>query len=308
MSRFPGRKALHYHNITPPHFFSPRTPHYEMTSRGYAQLDRIAGTFDLVIGDSRYNLLQYARHLPSPRPSLCLYPVVDACEIRAAAWDRWHADRLRHESDGPIWLFVGRFAPNKRQDQVMLAFEEFVSASGRGRLLMIGDTTAVPAYVEQLEGLRARLRHGSRMTLMPSVTDEVLRASYRVADLFVCASEHEGFCLPLAEAMVFGVPTIALDRGAVAETLGHTAAIVRSWDPAEVAVLAADIVESPARRSAITASQHDRLRAFSPDAVREGLRAAVAFLRDGIELPDAGGCQPAQTAAITGELWSTSMN
>jgi len=282
---FPGRKAIHYHNITPPHFFAPRSPHYEMTSRGYAQLDRIANRFDLVIGDSLYNLREYAARLTARRPMLCLYPAIDAAALRAAAWDEAYAARLERESDGPVWLFVGRFAPNKRQDQVMRAFDRFASGAGGGRLLLVGDTNAVPAYMARLEQLRQRLDHGSRIEFVGSVADEVLRACYRAADLFVCASEHEGFCVPLAEAMAFGVPAVALDRGAVGETLGAAGALVNDWQPERVAILAAGILESASTRQAIADAQAERLRAFSPAAVRDGLRAAVCFLRDGTPNP-----------------------
>jgi glycosyltransferase involved in cell wall biosynthesis len=314
MLRFPGRKALHYHNITPPHFFSPRSPHYEMTSRGYAQLDRIASAFDLIVGDSEYNLRQYARHLTAPRPGLCLYPVVDAAELRAAAWDREFAGRLNDAGRGPVWLFVGRLAPNKRQDLVMRAFDRFVAMTGHGQLLLVGDNTAVPAYVEQLERLRSHLLHGPRITFTGSLADEQLRACYRVARLFVCASEHEGFCVPIAESMAFGIPAIALDRGAVGETLGDTGVLVREWDPATVAESAAHLLEWPSRRAALERAQRARLAAFSPDAARVRLRAIVAFLRDGVPLGTSndldGGVMelPGLLDRVMGETWSTSMH
>ncbi len=284
ITRFTGRKAIHYHNITPPKFFAGRTPHYEMTARGYAQLSRIADAFDLVIGDSTYNLDAYARHLSTPKPALCLYPVVDGRALQAASWDETFAAGLRADAGGPVWLFVGRFAPNKRQDQVMRAFDRFVSATGGGRLVLVGDTTAVPVYVDLLTELRARLRHGARIHFVPSVPDDQLRACYRAADLFVCASEHEGFCVPLAEAMAFDVPTLALDRGAVGETMGSAGVLVPDWNPQTVATLAADVL-SPDRRAAIVAAQHDRLRAFSPAAIRTRLEAVVRFLCDGVESP-----------------------
>jgi len=282
---FPGQKAIHYHNITPPHFFAPRTPHYEMTSRGCAQLDRIANRFDLIIGDSFYNLREYAARLTTRRPMLCLYPVVDAAALRAASWDESFATELARESDGPIWLFVGRLAPNKRQDQVMLAFDRFATAVGGGRLLLVGDMRAVPAYVSRLEQMRQRLANASRIQFVGSVTDETLRACYRAADLFVCASEHEGFCVPLAEAMAFGVPTIALNRGAVGETLGAAGVLLDEWNPERVGALAEELLENTASCHEIARAQTERLLAYSPAAVQQGLRAAVSFLRDGISSP-----------------------
>src|SRR5262249_16379438 len=101
-------------------------------------------------------------------------------------------------------------------------------------------------------------------------------------DLFVCASEHEGFCVPLAEAMAFDVPTLALDRGAVGETIGHAGVLVDAWDAMQVATLAAEIHATPARRTAIIAAQRERLQAFAPGAIKARLAAVVGFLRDGV--------------------------
>jgi glycosyltransferase involved in cell wall biosynthesis len=117
------------------------------------------------------------------------------------------------------------------------------------------------------------------------VSDEVLRAYYRVARLFVCASEHEGFCVPLAEAMAFGLPTIALDRGAVGETMGDSGVLLSTWDPQVVAETAAALLESPMRRAELAAVQQLRLCAFSRAAVTHRVSAVVSYLRDGAPSP-----------------------
>jgi glycosyltransferase involved in cell wall biosynthesis len=309
IEQFPGRKAVHYHNITPPRFFGPRTPHYEMTQRGYRQLDRIADRFDLVIGDSNYNLAAYAEHLSSTKPMVCLYPVVEASALQAAPWDRDEVERIKASRDAATWLFVGRFAPNKRQDQIMRAFDCYATQAGAGRLWLVGDMTAVPAYVARLERLRDQLAAGSRIAFVPSVPDERLRAFYRAADLFVCASEHEGFCVPLAEAMAFDVPTLALDRGAVGETIGDAGVLVREWDPLQVATLAAGILEHAGRRAGIVAAQRQRLQAFAPAAIKARLAAVVDCLRDGATSPCfVSAAALPRLAPEKGSEWSVSMN
>jgi glycosyltransferase involved in cell wall biosynthesis len=120
---------------------------------------------------------------------------------------------------------------------------------------------------------------------VPLVSDSELRAYYRAADLFVCASEHEGFCVPIAEAMAFGVPALALNRCAVGETVGEAGLLVDDWNDEQVAALAAHLVESPARRDHIVHVQQTRLSAFSPATITEHLRAVVHFLRDGHSSP-----------------------
>ena len=282
---FPGRKAVHYHNITPPRFFPARTEHYEMTRRGYAQLARIADLFDLVLGDSEYNLERFAEHLSSPRPTLCVYPAIDRDALWSAPSDDGLTTRLRAESDGALWLFVGRFAPNKRQDRVMEAFDAHARGGGAGRLALVGNMTSAPWYVRQLQELRTRLPHGARIDFIPSVTDEQLRSYYRAAGVFVCASEHEGFCVPLAEAMAFDVPVIALDRAAVGETLGPAGRLMAEWDAEAVGAMAADLLGNTEGRALVLAQQRARLAAFAPAAVRARLHDAVQYLREGIAGP-----------------------
>ena len=72
-----GRKALYYHNITPPNFFSIDSPNFKRASKGYAQLAKIVNRFDLLIGDSQFNINCLTEFLYNPKPSLVIHPVVD---------------------------------------------------------------------------------------------------------------------------------------------------------------------------------------------------------------------------------------
>lgn len=306
LQTWPGRMAVHYHNITPPEFFAPGSAHYEMTRRGYAQLARLVDRFDLWLGDSHYNLEQLAAMAAAPRPSLCLYPVVEPEALREAPFDPQPTEALGGTAQGPLWLFVGRMAPNKRQDDLMRAFDRFVARTGHGRLALVGDMTAVPGYVDEITRLKAALPHGARIALVPSVSDEMLRGWYRAADVFVCASRHEGFCVPLAEAMAFGVPVVALDRGAVAETVGRGGLLVGEWDDDEVADVVADLLASPQRRQTVTTWAADRLRAFSSCEASARLAAAVRYLRDGASSPLFLPTPTPPAARQTGSAWKPS--
>ena len=304
MQQWPGPLAVHYHNITPPEFFSPGSAHYEMTRRGYAQLARLADRFDLVIGDSHYNVEALAQMASRPRPGLCVYPVVDRKALQAAPWDAVHA--APGAMDGPLWLFVGRLAPNKRQHDVMRAFDRFVARTGAGRLALVGDTAASPDYADTVSDLQRTLAHGGRITLVPSVSDEALRAWYRAAQVFVCASRHEGFCMPLAEAMAFDVPVVALARGAVGETVGQAGVLIDEWDDDLVAASVADLLESPRRRATLSCLATHRLQAFSSGAARERLAAAVRFLRDGTPSPLFTTTPSPHVAAREADAWAPS--
>lgn len=280
LQSWPGPLAVHYHNITPPAFFTPGSAHDEMTRRGYAQLARLADRFDLVIGDSTYNVRELGRLRTRPAPGLCVYPVIDRAALQAAPVDARPVEAMLGGDADPLWLFVGRLAPNKRQDDVMRAFDRFVAATGRGRLALVGDA-GVPAYAEALRVLASQVPSGKRIAITGSVPDAVLRAWYRRAAVFVCASQHEGFCVPVAEAMAFDVPVVALDRGAVGETAGEGGLVLDHWDDVDVATRVADLLESPARLTGLQAAATRRLAAFSREAASVRLGDAVRFLREG---------------------------
>lgn len=306
LQSWPGPLAVHYHNITPPAFFTPGSAHDEMTRRGYAQLARLADRFDLVLGDSAYNVRELAALRTRPVPGLCVYPVVDRAALLAAPADTRSVEAVAG-SDEPLWLFVGRLAPNKRQDDVMRAFDHFVATTGRGRLALVGDAAGVPGYAGTVRELASQLPSGHRIAIVGSVPDDLLRAWYRRAAVFVCASQHEGFCVPVAEAMAFGVPVVALDRGAVGETVGEGGVVIDRWDDADVATRVAELLESPARLAALRAAATRRLEAFSRAAARVRLGDAVRFLREGTPSPHFLALTPPHVAAPeTDTVWAPS--
>ncbi|MCP4667087.1 MAG: glycosyltransferase, partial [Deltaproteobacteria bacterium] len=194
---FNGPKAVHYHNMTPPHYFSSGSVGLQVTSMGYGQLERIADWFDLIIGDSDYNVMEYGKFLKYPKPAISIPPIIDAKGLSSAPFDGDLYNRLRE----PGWvnfLFVGRVVPNKRQDLVMQTFEYYYGRINRyARLFLVGDLENDPGYFRKMEALRREMVSREQIIFTGKVPDKALRAFYRAADVFVCASEHEGFCIPL---------------------------------------------------------------------------------------------------------------
>ncbi len=276
-----GRKAVYYHNVTPPEFFAPGTATREATERGLAQLRRIADAFDLVVADSRHNLEDFGRFLRTPRPGLVVHPVVDAEALRAGPFEGDLVRRLRR-GPGARWLFVGRVARNKRQERVMTLFDRYARAvDPAARLWLVGNDTQDPAYRAGLEALRRALPSGRRILFTGPVGDRSLRAYYRAASLFVCASEHEGFGLPLVEAMAYGVPVIAFAAAAVPETMGAAGILARSWDAPRLVELAALLESDAGLRARILAGQRANLERFGAAEAERRLAAAAAFLSGG---------------------------
>jgi glycosyltransferase involved in cell wall biosynthesis len=282
---FKGPKAVDYHNITPTHYFSPGTRDHEMTSKGHEQLRRIAGWFDLILADSDYNLEDYARHLARPKPTLCLYPTVDAEAVRSRPVDEGLLARLRAD-EGVTFLFVGRIARNKRQDRVMEVFDHYWGRINRGsRLFLVGSYEHSPDFHQEVEALRRSLPSGESIVLTGKVADERLQAYYRAADVFLSASEHEGFGIPLLEAMAHDIPVIALARTAVPETMGRAGIQVEEWDVRHLAELVHLLTQDQPRRRSLLEGQRQNLTRFSMAEAQRVLAATVDFLREGKESP-----------------------
>ena len=122
-------------------------------------------------------------------------------------------------------LFVGRIIPNKRIENVIRSFAAYKSRyNHRSRLLIVGSYGGFERYLIMLHHLIARLGV-TDVHLLGQVSNEELTAFYDVADLFLCASEHEGFCVPLMEAFYKRIPVLALAR-----TAGRRRFAVRSHD------------------------------------------------------------------------------
>jgi glycosyltransferase involved in cell wall biosynthesis len=173
-------------------------------------------------------------------------------------------------------LAVGRVAPNKKLEDLIDAFWYYRKALNPfSRLVIVGSERSCPRYFAMLRMHVADLG-------LPNVCFEGfaspagLPAYYRSADVFVSASEHEGYCLPLLEAMHMGVPVVARSVGGVPEALGGAGIGYEGLDAAQLAGLLNAVVSDPSLRSAILASQLNRMEAVARRDVAGELRALLA--------------------------------
>jgi glycosyltransferase involved in cell wall biosynthesis len=276
-----GRKALYYHNVTPPQYFPRDSQGYISSTRGYEQLKSIINQFDLLIGDSRYNLQELSPYLSQPKPGVVISPLVDAEEIQAEPFDPVVVETLRASQQVNI-LFTGRIARNKRQDWLMRTFDWYWRKINRHACLwLVGDENSETAYRAELEQLRQTLLSRDQIIFTGKVPDTQLRAYYRAADVFVCASEHEGFCVPIVEAMALNVPVIAYAAAAVPETMGEAGILIRQWDAPRVAELMQLVISDGRLRRQIIDGQSKNFQRFSINQARERLTAAVNYLLHG---------------------------
>ena len=213
---------------------------------------------DLALGDSEFNRQELAALGFAPTGVLPVVPGFEHLEVADYRTAGEFAD------DWVNVLFVGRVIPNKRFEDVIRAFHAYKTFfNPRSRLLLVGSHAGFDRYVTMLRGFIARLDVRD-VHLVGHVSNEELAAYYEVADVFVSASEHEGFCVPLVEAFHMGVPVLAYAATAVPATMDGAGVLYTNKDPMHLAALINAVVDDRALTDRIIEGQYaalDRLEA-----------------------------------------------
>lgn len=263
-----GVVTMHYHNITPAELLWRHAPRVAAEcARGRRALAEYRDLVVAACADSEYNAaelreLGYADPVSVGifAPQLPLPP--------AAA----------REPGAPRLLFVGRGVPNKAQHHLVLALAALHEAGRPAEMTLVGSWDAAPSYRRECEALAARLGVADHLTITGSVSDATLGRLYRDADVFVCLSDHEGFCVPLVEAMRADLPIVAYAAGAVPETLGDAGLLLDDKAPSMVAEAVIEVLDNPSLREAMEIGRPERLVALGPERTRQRLRAWVERL------------------------------
>lgn len=250
----PARKIVRYHNITPAHFFDGLDDASANELRkARSELLEVVSKADRVCAVSEFNAGEL-RALGADRVSVI--PLFFSIADFDATPDRdtleKFGDRLKNI------LFVGRIAPNKRVEELILAFAWHNTFTPTSRLILVGSEWSCPRYYAMLRILTGRLGLYN-VYFAGFVSDAQLAAYYARGDVFVTASRHEGYCLPLIEAMGRGVPVIARDTGGMPEALGGGGVLFDDAEPRELAELIQRILTDNELRAEILASQTRRI-------------------------------------------------
>lgn len=271
-----GRKILQYHNITPADFFEGYSElHRRMAKLGRERLGSFLGAAEQTWADSPFN----CRELEACgyRDAKIVPLLVDFRDLDLAFAN---PDLLRRYRDGKVnLLFVGRVAPNKRHLDLLHTLAAYRKLRGNNaRLFIVGPYNGLEPYFDQLRQEALDLGIESSVIFTGAVAFSHLKAYYRVSDVFVCLSEHEGFCIPLLEAMHFDLPIVAYAAGAVPETLGGAGVLLHSKEPVRVAETLARLVENQEWRTNIVQAQRERAVAFSREKVIEQIRGQLSTI------------------------------
>ncbi len=256
-------KLVNYHNITPAELLAPWEPSvaYE-ASLGRAQLARLGSRAVLAVADSHFNelelldagylktsvvplLIDMTRAGPTPEPSV----------TRRLASDK--------EGGGVDLLFVGKVSPHKAPHDLVKMLSVYRRVYDcRARLRLVGSPLG-ERYGPALAGFVHQLGLDDAVEVTGSVDPSELEAYYRAADVFVGASEHEGFCVPIVEAMGHGVPVVAYGAAAVPETVGDAGLVLATKDPLRFAAAVHRAVTDGELRARLSDAARLRVRNFA---------------------------------------------
>jgi glycosyltransferase involved in cell wall biosynthesis len=264
----PARTLLLYHNVTPEEWFWPYEPVEAVACKlGRSQLRELATVADELAGVSAYNAAELQQL--TQRAAAVIPILFDPGRLGPPG---------PPERPGPpTVLFVGRLAPHKRQDLVIRVFARLRRRRPDARLVLVG-TPLSPSYGQELARLAEELAPGA-VTFESYLSGQELAERYRSAHVFLCLSEHEGFCIPLLEAFHFGLPIVARDAAAVGEVIGDAGVLLDADDGlATVAELLDIVVGDHELQAELRRRGQTRLARFDRSRTTEAMKSKLAAL------------------------------
>lgn len=267
---------LDFHNFTGPEHFDAWESHTaERAARAAEELAQLAPRAALGLADSAYNEQTLRR--AGCRNTTVLPVLVDYERVASEPDPRVEAELAARKSDGGIdILFVGRIVPSKAQHELVKALWAYRRLfDPQARLHLVGGTSSF-GYLKALQGFVEDLALNAGVRFTGEVSDASLAAHFAAADVYLSLSVHEGFGVPLVEAMAAGVPVVARGSGAVPGTVGGAALLLEAVDPVSVATAVHRTCTDATLRELLLQEGRRRVAAVSGAAVGEHVVAAVA--------------------------------
>ncbi|MEX2606592.1 MAG: glycosyltransferase family 4 protein [Kiritimatiellia bacterium] len=264
----PGIKIVRYHNVTPSEYFRALNEHLAgLLAKGRVQMAALKDVADLNLADSAYNASELTE---AGYADVKVLPL--ALELKRLQ-EKPNQEVLEKYRDGKLnVLFVGRCVPNKRVEDLLYAFyylQKFHTPNCR--LIHVGSFAGTEAYLAMLQSLKRELKL-EHVNFVGSVPESDLCAYYQVSDLFLCMSEHEGFGIPLLEAMQAGLPVMAYASSAVPETMDGAGFLFKEKLFDELAAWMMRIGRPGPLRSNLLLGQETRIRRYEQQDVEVKLK------------------------------------
>lgn len=285
-------RSLIFHNLTPPHWFRAVNPRIVRDLEGgFSELPELCAISTRIIADSAFNAAELA--------NLGFEAQVLPLPVDQSRWQEPPNAGLKSlvAAEGGVHLLhVGRIAPNKCIEDIIKIFHFFHYHFERNsRLWLVGIDIDTEIYSFALKRLARELEVDAFVNFVGGLADSEVRALYESSHAYICMSEHEGFCLPVLEAMYFGLPVIAYKSSAIADTVGNGGVLVLEKRHADIAALINLICRDQSMRTKLVQAGKDRVAGFTFEK----------FLQDfaGIFEAKAG---EADSAVISGDIGENS--
>lgn len=261
LAQLSAKKILYFHNITPARFLQVYDAEYaNHCTDGLEQLEHLPN-FDALMANSTSSarvLQAAASDDDSQRGSeVTVGPPI----VGPKAWHNVAAEEVSLPPQTTKLLYVGRIAPHKRIEDLFALFESYRKLDPDSALLIVG-TTHFEGYIGFLRYLLNNEYAGLKQDIhfLESVTDGQLKTLYQTCDAFVTMSEHEGFCVPVVEAMTFDKPVFAYANQAVLETLERSGRVFYAKDFDAIAADLRSVLTTSWKQRSVTATQRERMK------------------------------------------------
>lgn len=259
IKNFKCRKIMIYHNMTPKDFFLPYNKKITLElENGVKQLENLKGHIDYILADSEYNKLDLEKI--GFECKIDIQPLI----INFEEYEKNANEDIikRYTANGTNIIFTGRIAPNKKQEDIIKVFyyyKNYIDANAK--LFLIGSYNGTEKYYAKLRGFVKKLKLKD-VYFTGHIPFEDILAYYKIANVFLCMSEHEGFCVPLVESMYFDVPIVAFNSSAIPYTLGDSGVILNTKDYVEYSEVIKNIMRDKGYREDIIKKQKKSLERF----------------------------------------------
>lgn len=247
-----GPKVLIYHNITPKDFFEPYDDNFaKILQKGREELSLLAKYFPVSYSDSQFNVNELRLNgFKAPK----VLPLI----VSPEKWNfKPDIETIKKLRDGrKNILFTGRLSPNKKQTDIVKLMHYLKYIDSNIRLCLVGEGDIINPYVREVYELIRKYGLENDIIISGKVSDEELKSFFMNADLYVSMSEHEGFGVPLIEAMWFDIPILAYKSSAIPDTLGEAAFMITDKkDMLSIAILVKYLLTDEALRKNIINAQ-----------------------------------------------------
>ena len=259
------KKIAIYHNVTPPDFYyGYNQTAYEACKAGLEEVESLRDTFDYCLADSEFNKEDLIRMGYTCK--IDVLPILIAFDDYKKTPSQKLMDQYKDGNTNII--FVGRVVPNKKHEDVIEAFYYYKkNFDPKSRLFLVGSYSEKETYYNRLKDYIAALGL-TDVYFSGHIKFEEILAYYNIADIFLCMSEHEGFCVPLVESMVFDVPIVAYDSCAISYTLGKSGFLLKRKNSLEAAGVIDRVVRDKELKQLLITGQKERLKDFDREKIK----------------------------------------